>query len=116
MEEEEVTRKNHEDIVTFEFPIRYPGGTKQINKIPPYALPKLHGLSNKDPDAFVFEFDEICRCYDYSTTAQKLNFFPATLKGASLRWFMGLGEDIIQTWDEIKKLFLKKYQDYCKGR
>jgi hypothetical protein len=29
---------------------------------------------------------------------------------------MGLGGDNIQTWDEMKKVFLKKYQDYCKGK
>jgi hypothetical protein len=29
---------------------------------------------------------------------------------------MGLNGDSIQTWDEMKKVFLKKYQDYCKGR
>jgi hypothetical protein len=28
---------------------------------------------------------------------------------------MGLGGDSIQTWDEMKKVFLRKYQDYCQG-
>ena len=29
---------------------------------------------------------------------------------------MGLGSKSIATWDEMKKVFLKKYQDYCKTR
>jgi hypothetical protein len=115
MAEEEVTRKNHEEIVTFEFPIRYPGGTTQINNIPPSSLPNFHGMANKDPDAFVFEFDELCRFYDYSTISHKLKLFPATLKGASLRWFMGLGGDIIQTWDENKKLFYEEIPRLLQG-
>jgi hypothetical protein len=45
-----------------------------------------------------------------------LKLFPSTLKVASLQWLMGLGGDSIQTWDEIKKVFMKKYQDYYKGR
>jgi len=27
---------------------------------------------------------------------------------------MGLASNSITTWDEMKKVFLKKYQDYCK--
>jgi hypothetical protein len=29
---------------------------------------------------------------------------------------MGLGGNSINTWDEMKQKFLKKYQDYCKVR
>jgi hypothetical protein len=28
---------------------------------------------------------------------------------------MGLGLNTINTWDEIKEIFLEKYKDYCKG-
>jgi len=42
--------------------------------------------------------------------------FPATLKGAPLQWFKGPSRDIIQTLDEKKKFFMKKYQYYLKGR
>lgn len=47
---------------------------------------------------------------------RKIKLFPATLKDASLRQFMGLGEYTIRTWDDMKKTFLKKYQDYCRSR
>jgi hypothetical protein len=42
--------------------------------------------------------------------------FPATLKGTALKWFMGLGESTIAHWDTMRKIFLKKYQAYCRSR
>jgi len=66
--------------------------------------------------AFLFEFDILCISMDYSTDAQKLKLFPATLKDSTLRWFMGLGERSIRTWKEMRRHFLRKYQDYCKVR
>ena len=66
-------------------------------------------MSTKDPDAFLFEFDILCRSYNYVDDAQKLKLFPATLKNVALRWFMGLEEYTIRAWDEMKKTFLKKY-------
>jgi hypothetical protein len=33
-----------------------------------------------------------------------------------LRWFMGLGGDSITSWDNMKLIFLGKYQDYCRTR
>lgn len=41
--------------------------------------------------------------------------FPLTLKGSALRWFMSLGGNCIKTWEDMKNIFLKKYQDYCKS-
>lgn len=63
-----------------------------------------------------FEFDVLCWGYNYTTDRQKLKLFPSTLKGAALRWFMGLGGGTINDWDQTKNAFLKKYQDYCRSR
>lgn len=79
-------------------------------------LPTFHGMSVEDSDAFLFEFDILCRSYNYIDDAQRLKLFPATLKNVALRWFMGLGEYTIRSWDEMKKTLLKKYQDYCKSK
>jgi len=38
--------------------------------------------------------------------------FPLTLKGASLSWFMSLGRNCTQTWEDMKNEFLEKYEDY----
>ena len=87
-----------------------------MKAIPLQHIPTFHGLTSEDPDAFLFEFDVLCRGYDYTTDPQKLKLFPSTLKGAALRWFMGLGGGVINNWDQMKEAFLKKYQDYCRSR
>jgi hypothetical protein len=73
-----------------------------MKNIPLSALPNFHGLSLEDPDEFLFEFDILCRSYDYTSNAQKLKLFPSTLKGNALRWFMSFGEHVITSWDQMK--------------
>ena len=64
----------------------------------------------------MFEFNILCRSYNYLQDAHKLKLFLTTLKYSSLRWFMGLGESTIRTWDDMKNSFLRKYQEYCKPK
>jgi len=87
-----------------------------MKAIPLQRIPTFHGMITEDPDAFLSEFDVLCRGYDYTTDPQKLKIFHSTLEGASLRWFMGLGGGTINSWDEMKTSFLKRYQDFCKNR
>jgi hypothetical protein len=113
--EDEVQDEN--SFSTLGFPIGdFPLGTAPMKNIPLSALPNFHGLSSEDPDEFLFEFDILCRSYDYTSNAQKLKLFPSTLKGNALRWFMSLGEHVITSWDQMKQRFLNKYQDYCRTR
>jgi hypothetical protein len=101
---------------TLEYLIVDPIANAPMKAIPLQNLPTFHGLISEDPDAFLFEFDVLCRGYDYTSEPQKLKLFPSTLKGAALRWFMGLGGGTINSWDEMKQAFLTKYQDYCRTR
>ena len=83
---------------TLGFPIGdLPRGVAPMKNIPFSALPNFHGLSSEDPDEFLFEFDILCRSYDYISNAKKLKLFPATLKGNALRWFMSLGGHVLRT-------------------
>ena len=84
---------------TFVFPIVDPNTVSQMKNIPPSALPHFHGKVHEDPDSFLFEFDILCRSYDYATEAQKLRLFPVTLKDSALCCFMGLGGNTITSWD-----------------
>jgi hypothetical protein len=77
-------------------------GVTPMKNIPLSALPNFHGLTSEDPDEFLFEFDILCRSYDYISNAKKLKLFPTTLKGNALRWFMNLGGHVITTWDQMK--------------
>jgi hypothetical protein len=87
-----------------------------MKNILPSTLPNFHCIITKYPKTFLFKFDVLCEIYDYSFDAQKLKLFPSTLKDATLRWFMGLGTNTIKTWDEMQKMFLLKYHDYCTNR
>ena len=73
-----------------------------MKNIPPSSLPTFYGKSNEDPDTFLFEFDILYRSYNYLQDSHKLKLFPSTLKDSSLRWFMGLGESTIRTWDDMR--------------
>ena len=91
-EPEEPQQESDQTEVTFGFSILDSTRDIPMKNIPPLALPHIHGMSFEDPDSFLFEFDILCRSYNYILDAQKLKLFPATLKESTLRWFMGLGE------------------------
>jgi hypothetical protein len=101
---------------TFGFPILDLVQNVTMKNIPLSALPTFHGKNSEDPDVFLFEFDILCRSYNYLQDAHKLKLFPATLKDSALRWFMSLGEYNIRSWEDMKTKFLKKYQDYCRTK
>jgi hypothetical protein len=109
---------NENTIFTLVFPISDvpTRGMAPMKNIPLLVLPNFHGLYTEDLDDFIFEFDILCRSYDYTTIAHKLKLFPATLKGNALRWFMSLGGENISTWVQMRQFFLNKYQDYCRTR
>lgn len=86
---------------TFEFPISNLHDNANLKNIPTSSLPKFYGLVTEELDTFLFEFDVLCRSYLYTIDAYRLKIFPATLKEFSLRWFMSLGSNSIDTWEEI---------------
>lgn len=112
--------EENDEEATFGFPIvdttTILGEEVKMKNIPHSVLPNFYGMSTKDPDSFMFEFDILCRTYGYTDDTHKLRIFLATLKAAALKWFMGLREHSITSWDEMKKIFLKKYQAYCRLR
>jgi len=57
---------------TIKFPISDIRVDVRMKHIPLLALPNLHGLSSKDPDTFLFEFDVVYRGNDYIYDAKKL--------------------------------------------
>ena len=70
---------------TFGFPILDLAQNTNMKNINPSILPTFHGMSTEDPDASLFEFDILCRSYNYINDAQKLKLFPCTLKYVALR-------------------------------
>ena len=95
--------------------MKHLGGVTPMQSIPPYIVPNFNDLENEDLDALLFEFEVLCRGYYYCTIAQNLMMFPHTLKEVAIRWFMRIGGNYIQTWEDMKHvIFLKKCQDYCR--
>ena len=76
--------QNQQQTSTLQYPIVDTAVNAPMKAIPLQHIPTFHGLTSEDPDAFLFEFDVLCRGYDYTTNAQKLKLFPYTLKGAAL--------------------------------
>lgn len=112
---EVVAQEDEVEFRTIGFPIEVRGDNKlnPMKNISYNALPMFLSMANEDLDAFLFEFDILCRSYDYLTDEKKLKLFPITLKSSALRWLMGLLEGSIKTWKDMKKAFLGKYEDYC---
>ena len=102
--EEEETGNQTE--TTFGFPILDTTPNVNMNNIPLSTLPAFYGKNSEDLDTFLFEFELLCRSYNYMQDAQKLKLFPAALKDSALRWFMGLGESSIRSWEAMKDIFL----------
>jgi hypothetical protein len=112
-EEEEAVNQTE---TTFGFPILDTTPNVNMRNILLSSLPTFYGKSSEYPYTFLFEFDILCRSYNYLQDAEKLKLFSATLKDSALRWFMGLGESSIRSWEAMKDIFIKKYQDYCKTK
>lgn len=87
-----------------------------MKPIPLQSIPNFHQMITEDLDAFLFEFDVICRGYYYTTNPQKLKLFPSNLKGATFRWFMVVDGHTSNSLDDMKTSFLTRYQDFCKTR
>ena len=77
-----------------------------MKNIPLFVLPNFYGMPYEDLDSFLFEFHILCRTYRYIDDTHKLPLFPSTLKEATLKWFMGLGEHTITNWDDMRKYSL----------
>jgi hypothetical protein len=94
---EEEEEAGNQTETTFGFQILDTTPNVNMKNIPLSALPTFYGKRNEYPDTFLFEFDILCRSYNYLQDAQKLKLFPATLEDSALRWFMGLGESSIRS-------------------
>jgi hypothetical protein len=63
LEEHEV--ENEETIAIMEFPIKISPRNHPMKNIPLSTLPNFHFLASEDPNEFLFEFNILCRSYDY---------------------------------------------------
>ena len=77
-----------------------------------HLLPSFHGLSGEDPNKHLKEFHVVCSSMKPSGTTEeqvKLRAFPFSLKDSAKDWLYYLPSGTINTWNEMKRLFLEKY-------
>jgi len=55
-----------------------------MKAIPLQNLPTFNIFILEDLEKFLFEFDVLCRGYEYTSEPHKMKLFPSTLKGATL--------------------------------
>ena len=70
-EEERVLNEpqGEDEEQTFRFSILDLAQNTNMKNINPSILPTFHGISTEDPDAFLFEFNILCRSYNYINDA-----------------------------------------------
>ena len=105
-----------ETVSMLSFFIRQTTRQAPMKNISPSVLLKFHGKYTEYLGEFLFEFDILCRSYDYISIENTLKLFFSTMKGNSLQFFMSLGGETITTWYQMKHVFLAKYQDYCRTK
>lgn len=85
-------KKNHTDAnqAIFQFLINTPTNDTRLKSIPPIVILTFFGYPHEEPNVFLFEFEILCRIYDYIIDPYKCKLFPFTMKAHAFRWFMGL--------------------------
>ena len=73
------------DEATFRFPILDTTRNVTMKNMHPFVLSNFHGMSTKDPHAFLFEFGVFSQSYNYNHDANKIKLFPTTLADSSPR-------------------------------
>lgn len=103
---EEMDGEDNNEEDPLRFPILDTNVGVHMKKIPPYFLPKFHGIRLDNTKTFPFKFKIICRYYGALLNTQKLRLFLETLKDRTLKWFISLGTISIKSWNDMQNIFL----------
>ena len=56
---------------------------------------------------------EIAICAVGGNSDVMANYLPIMVSQSTNNWLMGLGEDSIESWDDLKRVFIKNYMATC---
>ena len=84
--------------------VQWPIGFK-VFRVDPY-----NGKAN--PEQWM-QFYEIIVCATGGNNDVMANDLPVMLSQSTNNWLMGLGEDSIKSWDDLKKVFIENYMATC---
>ncbi|KAJ9175141.1 hypothetical protein P3X46_013722 [Hevea brasiliensis] len=77
-----------------------------------HLLPKFHGLAGEDPHKHLKEFHVVCssmKTQGVSEDQIKFQAFPFSLEGTAKDWLYYLPFGSVNSWNEMKHIFLEKY-------
>nr|KYP43147.1 hypothetical protein KK1_035436 [Cajanus cajan] len=77
-----------------------------------HFLPKFHGHTGEDPHKHLKEFHIVCSTMkppDVQEDHIYLKAFPHSLEGLAKDWLYYLASRSITSWDDLKRMFLKKF-------
>ena len=105
--------KKDGEVVTFEFPIIDLGRVAPTKSIRPHVLPNFRSLEMKTMVYFYFNLNYFVGPMVIVLMIKSWMCFPLLSKEQpSDGSWASMG--IVQTWEDMKHVFLKRYQDYCK--
>ena len=84
--------------------VQWPTGFK-IFRVDPYD-----GKAN--PEQWMQLYEITVRAVGENTDVM-VNYLPVMLSQSTNNWLMGLREDSIESWDDLKKVFVKNYMATC---
>ena len=76
------------------------------------SLPTFLGLTNENPYDFLNKFQTLCSTIQltgFIKDALRMRLFPFAVKERARHWFQSLEPDSITSWDQLQRVFLKKY-------
>ncbi|XP_057738901.1 uncharacterized protein LOC130955917 [Arachis stenosperma] len=84
-----------------------------------HLLPKFYGRDDEDPHKHLKEFHMVCCTMVLRGVNEdqiKLRAFPLSLEGVAKDWLLYLPDGVVQSWVDLKKLFLLKFFPASRAR
>jgi hypothetical protein len=92
----------------------FEAGPRLLNLI---AKDQFGGSASEDASMHLHDFCEICDMQNFEHVENgivKLKLFPFFLRGKAKDWFLSLPNGSINSWDNLREAFIKKYYPLVK--
>ena len=98
-------------------PITTPEITAESFEVSPGLLnlitkEQFGGSASEDVSMHLHDFCEICDMQKFKNVENnivKLKLFPSSLRGKAKEWLLSLSNASINSWDDLKEAYIKKY-------
>lgn len=73
-------------------------------------LPQFKEKRTENPDTHVNEFEMVSTANGHTSDAQKLRYFPCTLRDMAMEWYVQFEKGHFLTWDSLRTAFLVRFR------